>query len=125
MCVCANALSLIDISKVLCELAHGLTKPKQISPLPRPLSLISSLLLLILLPPLPLLCFAGCEVDVLPVRSLHPAGGAADAEHHGGVRLAHLLHRHVQVPRLPGVHQHPQDDGGQQVGWPRLTRRLK
>lgn len=53
MCVCANALSLIDISKVLCELAHGLTKPKQISPLPRPLSLISSLLLLILLPPLP------------------------------------------------------------------------
>lgn len=61
-------------------------------------------------------CLSGREVDVLPIWRLHPAGGAADAEHHGGVRLAHLLHRHVQVSGLPGVHQHLEDDSGQQVG---------
>lgn len=59
---------------------------------------------------------SGCEVDILSVRCLHPAGGSADAEHYGGVRLAHFLHRHVKVPWLPGVHQHPENYGGQQVG---------
>lgn len=67
-------------------------------------------------PPSFLLVRPGREVDVLPVWRLHPAGGAADAEHHGGVRLAHLLHRHVKVSGLPGVHQHLEDDSGQQVG---------
>lgn len=50
---------------------------------------------------------SGCEVNILPVRRLNPAGGSANAEHHGGVRLAHLLHRHVKVPWLSGVHQYP------------------
>lgn len=67
-------------------------------------------------PPSLLLVRPGREVDVLPVWRLHPAGGAADAEHHGGVRLAHLLYRHVKVSGLPGVHQHLEDDSGQQVG---------
>lgn len=67
------------------------------------------------------LCFSslfssGCEVNILPVRRLHPTGGSADAEHYGGVRLAHLLHCYVQVPWLPGVHQHPKNYCGQQVG---------
>lgn len=60
-------------------------------------------------------CHAGCEVNVLPVWCFHPAGGAVDVEHYGGVRLAHLLHSDFQVPGLPGVHQHLENDGGQQV----------
>lgn len=59
---------------------------------------------------------SGREVDVLPVWRLHPAGGAADAEHHGGVWLAHLLHRHIKVPGIPGVYQYFENDSGQQVG---------
>lgn len=59
--------------------------------------------------------FSGREVHILPVWCFHPAGGSADAEHHGGVRLAHLFDRHVQVPRLPGVHQHSKNDCRQQV----------
>lgn len=59
---------------------------------------------------------SGCEVDLLPVWRLHPAGGVADVEHHGGVRLAHLLHRHIKVPGIPGVYQYFENDSGQQVG---------
>lgn len=61
---------------------------------------------------------SGCEVNVLPVWRLHPAGGAADVEHHGGVRLAHLLHCHIKVPGIPGVYQYFENDSGQQVGMP-------
>lgn len=64
--------------------------------------------------PSPLL--SGCEVHILPVWCLHPAGGFTNAEHHGGVWLARLLHCHIQVPRLPGVHQHPKNYCWQQVG---------
>lgn len=58
---------------------------------------------------------AGWEVHVLPVRRGSTAGGSAHACHHGGVWLACFFYRHFQVPRVPGLHQHTEDNCGSQV----------
>lgn len=58
---------------------------------------------------------AGWEVHVLPVRRRSAAGGSAHALHHGGVWLACFFYRHFQVPRVPGFHQHTEDNCGSQV----------
>lgn len=112
LCQSLNALLLTDISEMLFELAGGVMRKAK-----RKIQINLQLNLSFPLPlssfPRPLSFFSGCEVDVLPVRCLHPAGGSADAKHHGGVRLAHLLHRHLEVPWLPGVYQHPENYRGQ------------
>lgn len=58
---------------------------------------------------------AGREVHVLPVRRSPAAGSVAHACHYGGVWLACFFYRHFQVPWVPGIYQHTEDNCGSQV----------
>ena len=54
---------------------------------------------------LPALWFPGRPLHVLPVRAVHPAAGVGHVEHHGGVRLVHLLRGDHILPWIPGLCQ--------------------
>lgn len=58
---------------------------------------------------------AGWEIHILPVRRGSSAGGSAHACYHGGIRLACFFYRHIQVPRVPGIHKHAEGNCGSQV----------
>lgn len=50
-----------------------------------------------------LLSFSGWRLHVLSVWPLHRAAGFGHTQHHGGIWLVHLLHRHHVLPGLPGL----------------------
>lgn len=46
---------------------------------------------------------SGRQLHVLSVRAFHRAAGFCHPQHHGGIRLVHLFHRHHVLSRLPGL----------------------
>lgn len=47
--------------------------------------------------------FLGRQLHVLSVWAVHRAAGFCHPQHHGGIRLVHLFHRHHVLSRLPGL----------------------